>query len=75
METAFGSGQNNQWWHWWTYTGKYDELAPEFRDWEISAVPWVAIYEREIASQLFEIIMKVRDAFHESSELLRALDA
>ena len=71
----FGSAGQSEWWPWWNWIDKYQELGQKFRHWDTSETPWAYMLpnkpeESNLAYKITELATRVRNAFGDKLNLL-----
>lgn len=68
MNDQFGSGKSTDRWSWWNWIDE-KEFSNGYRNWDLSATPWISIKKKELAGKITNLAIQVRDAFEKNSSL------
>lgn len=68
MVSVFGAGKQSNWWPWYseipdTYFNK------EYRNWHNSASPWINIENGQLATNFYELAVRLHDGFDKEDKL------
>lgn len=71
MNEKFGTGKKNIRWPWWSVIhNNNQEFSEEYRNWDSSEKPWIAIQEKKLAAKITNIAKSVRDALNECPTIM-----
>ena len=71
MNEKFGIGKKNNMWPWWSVIhNNNQEFSEEFRNWDSSEIPWIAIQEKKLAAKITNIAKSAHDAFNECPNII-----
>lgn len=72
MNEQFGDGASYPWWPWYSYLpDRY--FGAELKDWGVSEEPWLMIKNGQLATNISNLALAVRDIFVGQAHLLNAV--
>ena len=68
MMSVFGTGKQSEWWPWWSSVPDAN-FKKEYKNWQNSDSPWIDIEIGQLATNFYELAVRLHDGFDKEGKL------